>query len=144
MCSSCLEVCCQAYGPCGAWDRMVALLTRGLVASAVALALKPFTGSPLSPAKGYQSPCSSAFYILPIFTGLCSILFFLINSLIDKCLICLCVSVSVAVGSLCFKIHHFDCAPQSLKLRRCLLKCILSRKLPSLPFERDAHCSSGV
>lgn len=69
---------------------------------------------------------------------------FLINSLIDKCLICLCVSVSVAVGSLCFKIHNFDCAPQSLKLRRCLLKCILSRKPPSLPFERDAHCSSGV
>lgn len=43
----------------------------------------------------------------------------------DKCLICLCVFVSVAVGYLCFKTHNFDCAPWSLKLQRCLLKCTL-------------------
>lgn len=38
---------------------MAALLTRGPVASAVALALKPFLNSLLSPAEGHHGPCSS-------------------------------------------------------------------------------------
>lgn len=94
---------------------LVALLPRGLVGAAVALALRQFPNSPLSPAKGYHSPCSpllskyspcsQAFLLFDLslsvfWFGLFLFLLFFINSLMDRCSICLCVSISVAVGYL--------------------------------------------
>lgn len=110
MCSSFSEICCQAYGVGNSsaewflWSSGIANEDSGSSAAALALKLFPFIS--LSPARGItvldpllsKYPLYSQAFLLFGFG-----VFFLIISLMDKCLVHLFLSILVAVESLCLK-----------------------------------------